>query len=246
MEYATRSSRSARGRSVLEGIFAVLDSLERSIEGLGLTALASASGLPKATTHRMLEQLVALGAVERCGGRYRIGPRMFQLGQAWRPHQLLQDAGRHAVRHLAVMTKASAVLTVLYDGNALVVSAESAVVDCRVQVRPGMTFPLSTAAGRALAIGESRVAAAAASFPARWERVLTDVRRRGVAVEREEVMSHVACVAAPVYSPTGHQVVASISAVIDATRKFTPVVAAVEHSARVVTHEMARDRVTVR
>lgn len=100
-----------------EGIFAVLESLERSIEGLGLTALASASGLPKATTHRLLEQLVELGAVEQHCGQYRIGPRMFRLGQAWQPHQRLHHAGKRALRNLAFVTKASAMLSVLYDNK---------------------------------------------------------------------------------------------------------------------------------
>jgi hypothetical protein len=54
----------ASGRTVLDGAFSVLDALARADDGLGLTALARASGLAKTSAHRLTEQLVALGAVE--------------------------------------------------------------------------------------------------------------------------------------------------------------------------------------
>lgn len=54
-----------RGRGVLEGAFIVLDALARVPAGAGLSALARDTGLSKATVHRLLEQLVNLGAVQR-------------------------------------------------------------------------------------------------------------------------------------------------------------------------------------
>ena len=76
---------------MLEGAFAVLTALGDA-EQSGLTALAAASGLPKATTHRLLDQLIAVGAVERAGGEYRIGPKLFQLGLRWQPHPRLIES----------------------------------------------------------------------------------------------------------------------------------------------------------
>src|SRR5882757_7202056 len=70
------------GRGVLDGAFRLLDTL-CALGDAGLTALAAGSGLPKATAHRLLEQLVRQGAVERAEARYRIGPRLFQIGQSW-------------------------------------------------------------------------------------------------------------------------------------------------------------------
>jgi IclR helix-turn-helix domain len=54
----------AAGRGVLDGAFAILDALAHADEGLGLTALARASGLAKTSAHRLAEQLVTLGAVQ--------------------------------------------------------------------------------------------------------------------------------------------------------------------------------------
>ncbi|MFZ0717113.1 helix-turn-helix domain-containing protein, partial [Mycobacterium sp.] len=94
---AQRSSMTAapdacRGRGVLVGAFAVLDVLAHADDGLGLTALARASGLAKTSTYRLTEQLVALGAVQRIEHRYYIGALIGRIGQRWQPDPLLRRA----------------------------------------------------------------------------------------------------------------------------------------------------------
>jgi IclR family acetate operon transcriptional repressor len=69
-------SPAVRGRGVLEGAFALLETLRRYADGAGVTELARACGVPKGTVHRLLDQLVAVGAVERYDGRYRGGPKL--------------------------------------------------------------------------------------------------------------------------------------------------------------------------
>ena len=54
----------AARRGVLDGAFAVLDALAHADQGLGLTALARASGLAKTSARRLAEQLVMLGAAD--------------------------------------------------------------------------------------------------------------------------------------------------------------------------------------
>ncbi|MER6899719.1 helix-turn-helix domain-containing protein, partial [Amycolatopsis sp. NPDC000740] len=49
------------GRGVLEGAFLLLEELARNGEA-GPTQLAAATGLHKATAHRLLDQLVGVGA----------------------------------------------------------------------------------------------------------------------------------------------------------------------------------------
>src|SRR5579859_6412293 len=61
-----------RGRGVLDGAFAVLEALANAPDGLGLTALARASGLAKTSAHRLAEQLVSLGAVQCVEYRYYV------------------------------------------------------------------------------------------------------------------------------------------------------------------------------
>ncbi|MYV72102.1 helix-turn-helix domain-containing protein, partial [Streptomyces sp. SID2131] len=50
---------------MLEGAFALLDALRRNGDEAGVTELALACGVPKGTVHRLLDQLVGVGAVER-------------------------------------------------------------------------------------------------------------------------------------------------------------------------------------
>ncbi|ONI79900.1 hypothetical protein ALI144C_24540 [Actinosynnema sp. ALI-1.44] len=75
-EIGHRVADDGAGRGVLDGAFLLLEALARFGEA-GPTQLAAATGLPKATTHRLLDQLTGLGAVRREAGRYRIGSRMF-------------------------------------------------------------------------------------------------------------------------------------------------------------------------
>ncbi|MEU0660638.1 helix-turn-helix domain-containing protein [Streptomyces lavendulocolor] len=100
MDTAVRARTTGGGRGVLEGAFALLEALRRHGDEAGVTELAVACGVPKSTAHRLLEQLVALQAVERRGLRYRLGPQLYRLGQAWQPHPGLRAAGRLPLHRL--------------------------------------------------------------------------------------------------------------------------------------------------
>ncbi|MCO1574239.1 helix-turn-helix domain-containing protein [Crossiella sp. SN42] len=89
---------------MLEGTFVLLAELARLGEA-GPAELAAATGLPKATAHRLLVQLLALGAVQRRSGRYRMGPRMAELGQAWQPDPALRAAAEVPLRQLATAVR---------------------------------------------------------------------------------------------------------------------------------------------
>src|SRR3984957_2588445 len=109
------SPEAARGRTVLDGAFSVLDALANADDGLGLTALAHASGLAKTSAHRHAEQLRALGAVERVNHRYYVGPRMMRIGQRWQPEPLLRQCAQRPVHNLAVRSRAMALLRVMNE-----------------------------------------------------------------------------------------------------------------------------------
>ena len=105
----------AAGRGVLDGAFAVLDALAHADQGLGLTALARASGLAKTSAHRLAEQLVMFGAVQCVEHRYYVGPRMLRIGQRWQPDPLLRRFAQAPVHTLAVQSRAMASLRVLHE-----------------------------------------------------------------------------------------------------------------------------------
>ncbi|WP_263984061.1 IclR family transcriptional regulator [Streptomyces sp. HPF1205] len=141
------------GRGVLEGAFALLEALDRVGEA-GLSTLASDAGLPKTSAHRLLDQLVALNAVERSGGRYRVGVRVFRLGRNWQPHPGLLAAAQGPLRRLARGEEATVALTVLRENRTIVAAGagpDAAADHVPLLVRPGAIWPWPTAAGLVLA-----------------------------------------------------------------------------------------------
>ena len=67
------------GDGVLARAAALLDAFDDEHRELTLAALVGRSGLPRSTAHRMAAQMVALGWLDKPGGRYRIGNRLFAL-----------------------------------------------------------------------------------------------------------------------------------------------------------------------
>ncbi|MGW7222524.1 IclR family transcriptional regulator [Streptomyces sp. NPDC054826] len=62
--------------------------------------------MPPATVHRMLATLSEHGAIERTGrGRYRLGPRLWQLGHGVPDIRLLRDCARPALVDLHASTR---------------------------------------------------------------------------------------------------------------------------------------------
>ena len=92
-----------------------MDAVARADDGLGLTALARASGLAKTSAHRLAEQLVTLGAVQCDAHRYYVGPRMLPIGQRWQPDPLLRCFAQAPVHSLAVRSRATASLRILHE-----------------------------------------------------------------------------------------------------------------------------------
>ena len=111
----------AGGRGVLDGAFAVLGALAHADEGLGLTALARASGLAKSSTHRVVEQLVTLGAGQCVEHRYYVGPRMFRIGQRWQPNPLLRQRAQAPAHTLSAMAS----LRILHEDRLRLICASA-------------------------------------------------------------------------------------------------------------------------
>ncbi|MFD9396221.1 IclR family transcriptional regulator [Streptomyces sp. NPDC060000] len=198
------------GRSVLAGAFELLAAVERT-GGAGLTRLAAESGLPKATAHRLLEQLVGLGAVERDVDGYRIGSRMFQLGNGWQPHPRLLAAAAEPARRLAAVTGAAVGVAVLRCDRTLVLDWTPGEAMAFPALRNRSAWPWYTAAGKVLAAApEYRFPPSV--VPASWPREGRAIRERGVAVDRGVLTPGVCCVAAPLYDVSGAPVAALFAA----------------------------------
>ncbi len=196
----------ASGRGVLDGAFAVLDALAHADEGLGLTALARASGLAKTSVHRLAEQLVTLGAVQCVEHRYYVGPRMSRIGQRWQPDPLLRRCAQAPVHTLAVQSHAMASLRVLHEQRLRYVCAA---VPHGHAYMPDPADPESiarTATGRVLYATQP---AGGVTLPDCWSRrewrSLRESLRdpRATVIDHQDAVAGMCCVSAPVWWPNG-------------------------------------------
>jgi DNA-binding IclR family transcriptional regulator len=193
-------------RGVLDGAFAVLDALAHADEGLGLTALARASGLAKTSVHRLAEQLVMLGAVQCVEHRYYVGPRMLRIGQRWQPDPLLRRFAQAPVHALAVQSHAMASLRVLHEQRLRYVCAA---VPRGHACMPDPADPESiarTATGRVLYATQP---AGGVTLPDCWShqdwRHLRESLRDPcmTVIDRQDAVAGLCCVSARVWWPNG-------------------------------------------
>lgn len=195
---------------VLDKAMRILDALEHGPEPLG--GLAVATGLPRATAHRLTVALEAHGLVTRDdAGRFVLGARLAQLGQAAGSGGGLASAALPALRALRDQTGESAQLFVRAgDRRTCVVSLESP-HSLRTIVPVGAVFPLDRGSAGAVLRGDPAAVA------------------RGWAESVEERERGVASVSAPVHLE-GHVVAAvSVSGPIERTsrqpgRRYAPAV----------------------
>jgi DNA-binding IclR family transcriptional regulator len=196
----------ATGRGVLDGAFAVLDALAYADEGLGLTALARASGLAKTSAHRLAQQLVTLGAVQCFDHRYYVGPRMLCIGQRWQPDPLLRRCAQGPVHTLAVQSRAMASLRILHEWRLRYICAA---VPHGHAYMPDHVDPESiarTATGRVLYATQPN---SDAVLPDCWTqhewRELRESLHEPCAtvVDLQDAVAGVCCVSAPVWWPNG-------------------------------------------
>jgi DNA-binding IclR family transcriptional regulator len=196
----------AAGRGVLDGAFAVLDALARADEGLGLTALARASGLAKTSTHRLAEQLVTLGAAQCIEHRYYVGPRMLRIGQRWQPNPLLWSCAQAPVHSLAVQSRAMASLRILHEHRLRYICAAVPNGHAHMLDLADPESIARTATGRVLYASQP---AGDVTLPDCWTRrewrsICESLRDpRATVIDHQDAVAGVCCVSAPVRWPSG-------------------------------------------
>lgn len=204
----------------LKSVANTLDVLECFLNNgeLGVSEVARTLGVAKSSSHRMLSTLVSRGFVERNPetGRYRLGLRLYELGELSIGRNPLRRAALPIMEDLRQRTGCSVHLGVAAGAD--VVHLE------RLQSREGfdlleaqpLRFPTHCpATGKVLAAFDPAIAEARcrAGFPPitsksvhtakEWEATLAKIRRDGVAVNSGEVRAGVVSVAAPLYDNTG-------------------------------------------
>ncbi len=247
--------RNATGDAVLGRAVKLLQAFRRAGPELTLDELADRSGLARSTAHRLAGQLVDAGLLERSNRGWRLGVGLFELGQMVPRQQRLRDVALAYMEDLYEATKETVQLAVLDGGEVLYVEIISGHRKVRTPSRRGGRMPVHcTAIGKAMLAfssdaGQAWMAAnpelpartpTTITDPAELERELHDIRRRGLAYDREEATPGLICVAAPLLGPDG-TAHAGLSVSMPAGGRITPaqVAPAVMAGARALSRELA-------
>ncbi|MEU6343871.1 IclR family transcriptional regulator [Streptomyces sp. NPDC046977] len=238
----------AGGVQSLERAFDLLERMADAGGEVGLSELATGSGLPLPTIHRLMRTLVDCGYVrQQPNRRYALGPRLIRLGET--ASRLLGTWARPCLAELVDATGETANMALL-DGDEVVYVAQ---VPSRHSMRMftevgRRVLPHSTGVGKALLAQvppeEVRALLARTGMPAATERTITDpdaflaelahIRAQGYAVDDNEQEMGVRCLAVTVPgSPTAAAISVSGPAgrVTDAaTEKIVPVLQAAARS----------------
>ena len=199
---------------------ALLDCLAAHRRPMALGELAAALGAPKASVHGLLASLRQNGTVEQspADGKYRLGIRLFEYGCVVSSSWDVVGCSREPMRHIALESGDSSVLSTLEGDSALTIEAVAAAGSFRVVSETGDRMPLHcTAQGKlltaSLPAGERRSLLQRLRFPAytphtitapeALERELAAIRERGYATEDGEYRIGLRGVSAPIRDVTG-------------------------------------------
>ena len=191
------------GVGTLDRALGVVEAVERGARTF--TAVASTTGLPRSTAHRLLKALTAHGLVGfETGFGYRLGPRLLQLAATARREAPLRDLAHPSLERLARETGESAQLYVRSGEARVCVDAVESERELRTIVPVGASLPLSagSAAKVFLAWDPDRIRQVRrAADPDRFARDVEMVRTRGWASSAAEREAGVGSVSAPVVGP---------------------------------------------
>ncbi|MGC0362361.1 DNA-binding IclR family transcriptional regulator [Rhodococcus sp. 27YEA15] len=249
---AEPSTNTTSGRTSLARALGVLDVFSGDRPELTLSAIATQSGLPLATAHRYLAELVRWGGIDRTPrGTYTVGRKLWQIGTLAPTERRLRDVALPVLEDLFETTHKVVHLAVLDEDKALYVeklTPRHAPVTSQV----GHRLPLhATGPGKVLlAFGsaESRDRILSKPLPPMASGTFTDsgelrnhlqnIRETGFAISRNEMTEGLASAAAPVFDSSGNAI-AAISVVVPTRHQnMAGLAQVVRMAAAVITREL--------
>lgn len=235
--------RALTDETVLQRALRIFDAFVEAGGALTLTQLSRASGLALSTTHRLVAQLTAWGALERDPhGRYHVGLRLWEVAARAPRSVTLREVALPFIEDLYEATHQNVQLAVLDGTDAFYVERITGKGAVHNVTRIGGRLPLhATGVGlvllayaplgvrqQVLAAPMRRFTRHTISDPRVLRRALAEVRRHGYAISDRQIETISLSVAAPVRGADG-DVVAALSIVIPAraeARRYVPAVVA--------------------
>lgn len=202
--------------SVTSRALSVLAAFESGDTRLTLTLLARRAQLPMATTHRLVGELLEWGALERDGGLYVVGRRVWRLGMLAPLQQDITEIASPYMHDVLFVAQNVVNLFVEDAGEALLLERIAGTRAGDPFRRVGSRLPLhASAAGKIiLAFGDRRLAEGlprllqgvtehTVTDRASLEAEIVSIRERGYATSHQEVGLDNYAIAVPVVAVDG-------------------------------------------
>ncbi len=213
---------------VIDRMVEILVLLERRPQGATIRDLVDSLSLPRTTVYRILNTLQFHDIVRRsASGSYGLGPRLLSLAASAVPEPSVHDLPAIAQPHLERLSTATGEgckVSIVDDGQLLVICAVAGKQEYALTVLPGQRMPLHAgAAGKTLlahmpkadlkALLDAGLIRYTRNTLANVKRLLTElarIRHQGWAEDHGEYVPSIHAFAAPVVDPAG-KVVAALS-----------------------------------
>ncbi len=214
-ETISATKRSPYKIQVLDRALAIINAIAESRTDVPLMELAESVKLHKSTVHRILMILESYRIVDRDtqSGHYRLGLRLFELGNIAIGTFNIRDRARRHLERLLYEVDETVHLCVLDAGEILYLDKFEPSRSVRMASRIGRRNPAHcTAVGKAIlsrltdrevddilrSHGLPRLTPNTITTPAELKIELQSIRKRGYSIDNEEVEEGVRCIAAAV------------------------------------------------
>jgi DNA-binding IclR family transcriptional regulator len=204
----------------------ILDCFSTVNRTLSLRDICDRTGFPKSTTHRLIASMREVGLLDqdREGDRYRLGLKLFELGNIVLANMDLHREARPFVEaltrlsghvvHLAVFDGRQAVVIHRSDPSPDAMSPvtfiEAAPIHCTSVGKAILAFQPEPIMARIIGAGLPRFTDGTITDPTKLKSELARTQKRGYAIDDAEHQPGLRCVGAPIRDQTG-RVFAGIS-----------------------------------
>lgn len=213
---------------VIARALALLDTFSATRRVLSLSQLATLTGIPLSTAHRLVGELVAWGALERDEqGNYRIGLRLWELGSLAPRGQGLRERALPFLEDLSQISRENVQLAVREGTEVVFVERIAGTGAVPVFTRVGGRFALTATGVGLVLLAHAPVAVQddvlggrierytekTVTDPDRLRAMLAEVRGSGFSISDRQVSMDTLSVGAPIQDGRG-LVVAAVSVVV--------------------------------
>ncbi len=191
-------------------LFSLLELMASRDELFSLQGLVAETGLPKPTLHRMLQQLESAGLLQRNGRHYTTALRLRQLAENLLLNNTFHGAQHRVLRHLVEEIGESCNLTALSGSEVVYLDRVETAAPLRFYLHPGSRVPAHCSASGKLFLAQMSASMRkrllghvpletytphTLTDPEVIEKELAMVRRDGYALDKEEFLPGLLCIA---------------------------------------------------